>query len=186
MRPFAFGVLIACLVGMGLIPLACRIGTDGLGPVEDASAPDADVFTPQEAASAETSAIDVVAEPPPSPPPSCGNCGGACCGDQCVVRYCPDCDAGAILCPYSLSSQGSNGYCIGSCSMCAPNGTPAPVTCYTCGSGITLGSCGASTGDCPQTASAGACPCPSQDAGECPGETQVCMMVDGRPICITP
>ncbi len=103
-----------------------------------------------------------------------------------MVRYCPNCDAGVILCPYALATQGSNGYCIGACSMCTPNGTPAPVTCYACGGGIALRSCAASASDCPQTLATGACPCPSQNAGDCPGATQVCQMVDGEFICVTP
>jgi hypothetical protein len=198
----AFGCGLACASVLELF--ACGTDLNGEGPaLPDGSVADAgndvvaadaqpDIFgadvVQTDAAPRDSAGEDVAGDAglEAQPPPTCGSCGGACCGDQCVFRYCPNCSTGAIFCPYDLGVQDSNGYCIGACSACAPGGTPALVTCYTCGGGITLGSCAASASDCPQTLSNGACACPEQDAGQCPGANQVCTSVNGQYVCLTP
>jgi len=112
------------------------------------------------------------------------NCGGACCGGTCMPRACGPCDAGPYFCLFH--KNGANGYCTSDCSGCHPDDAAAGVECFTCASGTPVGSCAESANDCPQDLQAGACPCPDNDAGECPGATQVCTSVNGHSVCLTP
>ena len=111
------------------------------------------------------------------------NCGGACCGDQCVPRTCSSCPGAPVFCPFYTTIQNSNGRCISDCAACVAD-VPAAITCFVCGGGAPTKRCAASPNQCPVGLSAGACPCAPGDAGLCPGPTQVCLAVEAGAECL--
>lgn len=175
--------------------IACSLGTNGLG----ASGGDAaviDVMIEPDVAVAldadadgdggeEAALPDVVTEATPQYSCNASNCGGACCENQCVPRNCAGCATGSLFCPYDLSLSGSNGLCVESCAACTANGSNAPTACYTCGGGLTLAQCATNPSSCPQTLSAGACPCGSVDASDCPGSGQTCVDAGAQGVCLS-
>jgi hypothetical protein len=81
----------------------------------------ADVALENEAAA---DATDAVADAHPDGPLcTSSNCGGACCGDECV-NACTDCTVGTLFCPFSTTVVNPNGQCVASCSTCTPDGIP--------------------------------------------------------------
>jgi hypothetical protein len=109
--------------------------------------------------------------PPEAEATDCGallSCNGAC------VSSCAACDGGIVLCTATRS-------CASDCTVCAPFGLG--VTCYSC-SGAPSGFCAGNVSACPNDTNAGACPCASSDAGDCPGATQICTG-GGSPLCKT-
>jgi hypothetical protein len=198
MRALASGLLL-CFVAAasagGL--LACRIGTNGQLETGDSSVTDAgneldvggqrDVGSLLDAGPADSGVADVQEEPPPSVTCNVHNCGGACCGGQCVSQTCASCGAAAHFCTFDPGVTFSSGTCVEQCSSCSPDGTPLGTTCFVCNSGKPVAKCSAASSACPQTLVAGACPCPSGDAGDCPGPNQICQGNDaGQFACVTP
>jgi hypothetical protein len=181
---------------------ACTVDGGGTGAGPDSSAPDANVgamdagteSSPMDVTIDVTADVvvdaamkDVLAETAPAdvqqmpdvqeePQPTCTeqSCGGACCGGRCMSRNCGGCDAGSIFCSFHAGLPGSNGYCVADCSSCNAGGTSAGVTCFSCVGAAPAGRCALSASECPASLDAGACSCPSGDAGDCPGSTQVC------------
>jgi hypothetical protein len=162
---------------------ACGLPLDGDGPEPDATADTAEdtadaadgggVESSNDGAN-DVSLGDAGAEAEASLCNS-NNCGGACCGDTCIVRSCAGCGSGHLLCPFSPGVPGSNGYCLGDCSQCGDGGAPQASVCWSCGAGSPSGTCTSDPATCAANADSGACQCPSGDAGECPGSTQVCV-----------
>lgn len=192
----SFGTSVVVLgLGMGLG--ACKLGVSGENVAPSDASVDADALAVPDAnhsdgnrpadANADTG-DDGPAVDASDASSACNdqNCGGACCGDQCVPRDCAGCNAGSLFCPFHAGIANSNGYCGTDCSGCNAGGTAEHTTCFSCASGTPVGSCAANSADCPQDLDGGACPCPSGDAGECPGAGQTCTTVDGHSVCLTP
>jgi hypothetical protein len=175
-------LLLASALPLGvLLPLACGVGTNGLGPAEDTSRDGSDEQEPDVMDVAVAEVVDVFTEASPQYSCNAESCGGACCENQCVPRTCAGCMSGAAFCPYNPNVQSPNGYCTSNCSGCAAAGHAA-VTCFSCSLGTPAVSCHSNGSKCPQDLDAGACPCPSGDASQCPGASQVCT----QGVCITP
>jgi hypothetical protein len=196
MRRHYLGVLAclgAAIAAAGV--LACSVGNGGQGQTPDASVADAsaepDVVKQEAAVEAEAAAVmdaqDAQEAEPPPPTCTAQSCGGACCGGRCVSQTCAGCDAGTHFCPFSPGVRYSNGYCVAVCSGCKSAAITLGTTCFDCSSGVPAAKCANASDTCPQSVPAGACTCPSRDAGECPGPTQACQDYDsGAFRCITP
>lgn len=171
----------------------CGVGTNGLGP----PAPDASADAETMDAATDTNPLgadagpdapldapsDTQSEAAPPNPCNASTCGGACCGTQCVPRTCAGCALGGVFCPYAENGT-SNGTCVADCSSCNL-GSSSSIACFTCYSTGLLAQCASSANDCPAAADAGACPCPSGSAEQCPGSDQTCSMVDGEYVCLS-
>jgi hypothetical protein len=170
---------------LGLFLLTnCSTDTSGTGPIPDASMGD-DVTADSPPDTADGGVDHTVDSPADAAElgtdsaAACNaqNCGGACCGDQCVAD-CDGCNAGAVFCPYAESIGSQNGVCVASCTSCNINGATAAATCVLCSFGFTTVSCASSAGRCPPDFAAGACGCTPADAGACLTATQVCIPDD--------
>jgi hypothetical protein len=168
-------------------------GDHDMADVVSESDASVDVSVDADAAPVEEMTPDVIEEPDGPVVSACNeqNCGGACCGDECV-RDCSSCDAGKTFCPNLEAIGGSNGTCVPSCAGCAIDGVPAATTCAACQFGFTTISCATTLALCPAAIDAGACGC-TPDAGTgastgCPGPTQVCVQDTASPTggtCLT-
>jgi hypothetical protein len=182
---------LACYFGLAVAAagfLACSIQNNGIAVTADASvadlgdvahvvdAPDAGVLPDVAVDAKAEAAADVQADVQEVPQPTCTeqSCGGACCGGQCIPRTCGGCDAGGIFCPFHAGTGDFNGYCVSDCVSCDAGGIAADITCFSCAGAGLAGRCALNSNECLSALDAGACPCGSGDAGECPGATQVC------------
>jgi hypothetical protein len=170
------GLLLFFLAGACLC--ACQVGTSGLATV--GRSPDGGA---EATAGPDTNPVDGA---PNAPTVGCSaqTCAGACCGDQCVSRSCAGCAVGGIFCPYVAGGDG--GTCVADCSACAVSGIPATTTCFTCADAGLSAQCAPSATACPADLEAGACPCASGTAEQCPGPAQTCARVDGQYTCLSP
>jgi hypothetical protein len=193
-------VVCACLRGvLGLGALsACGSQNNGAGPKDggvdatttdggaeatavDSGAPDS-VFDAGEAAVADAEAG----------PPDAGPCTGVVCNGKCVqASDCHECEGAPLLC-------GPTATCVSACASCSDtHGTASPIECFACDSTHQnpIGTC--------QPADAGSyClsgdylgqyqggpgyQCGCNEAGVCPGATQVCVPLGnfGAAFCLT-
>ncbi len=161
----------------GLSFFACRLAEGGLGGAGDAGRPD-------DAAETDAVASDAGDDGSEGGEGGCTpeSCAGACCGDTCMSQTCAECSVGGHFCPSSSPLPGGN--CVSDCASCTTFSGAA--TCYVCGDAGLSASCAASSAACPGDLAAGACPCPSGTAEECPGPEQTCSMVDGAFVCLSP
>lgn len=203
-----FGPLAAALVGTHAA--GCNTGIAGEGPTVDAETPfdqttpgidaaqndateDVDATSIEESGTdasdaiampgdgAETEAAPADAGSDSSNPCNETTCGGACCGSQCIPRTCTACGAVNVFCPYQPGAGlNSNGICVSDCSACSTGTTE----CFSCGNGPAVGTCAPGPEQCPIGNGAGACACPSGNASDCPGPTQVCASA-GSDSCLT-
>ena len=185
--------LVVSLASGSTVLAACQVGTGGEGQAGDAAAdgPPAEAaadVSVADAAEGGGDAGDASDSPAPPPPSKCNaqNCGGACCGDQCVKSTCETCDAGGYFCTFDPTVAFSSGRCVSDCSACSPNGVKQSVVCYNCISGNPRPQCAAAAASCSTVAALGACTCPSGSASDCPSPTQTCQGDDaGNFLCVT-
>jgi hypothetical protein len=120
-------------------------------------------------------------------------CTGVLCNGQCLAANdCSSCNGSPLLCASSHPT------CVDSCSSCSDtNDQPLPVECYACDvqHANPIGACAPATGSAYclsgnyfgsyQGGAGYHCGCPSGDAGECPGSTQVCTTIGAAALCVT-
>jgi hypothetical protein len=150
---------------------------DGTVPVEDVKQPE-DTALSTDAESIEGSAGDA-GDGGDGAGCNAFNCPGACCGNKCVARTCAGCDVGSLFCTYNATIPNSNGQCVSSCATCNAFGNDGGVACFSCASSPPVGTCQATTSQCPKDMNGGACACSAGDGGACPGATQVCVSSGG-------
>jgi hypothetical protein len=112
------------------------------------------------------------------------NCGGACCGDKCLIAGCGTCDAGTTFCPAKPSlGFRSNGVCVPDCSSCVASADPdagidasaVNVQCTSCLVGSPASLCATGAAQCPSDSFSGACSCATA-GGTCQGSNEVCVV----------
>jgi hypothetical protein len=113
-------------------------------------------------------------------------CNGACISDP----DCLSCAGATLLCA-------PRGECVANCSACSTADAALPTECFSCDQTHQnpVGTCQPAdpgsfclSGNYFGSYDGGAgyhCGCSSGDAGECPGESQVCVAFGGSPVCVT-
>jgi hypothetical protein len=199
-------VAASMLVG-GVALVACTVAVSGTGPSMGDAGADAtrdDVSTgpleggevPDAAEPADVgldSPTELEAQPPPPPVDGAPPCPGVLCNGACMnASDCSSCAGATLLC----ASQHA---CMSGCAACRDSSNaPEPIECFACDSthANPLGTCEPAdassyclSGDYFGSYKGGAagyhCGCPSGDAGQCPGDTQICATIGAVALCVT-
>jgi hypothetical protein len=180
-------VTAASLAGVG----ACSVGVSGQGPsVVDAGA---DAATLDSSVILDSGLPDVGVATRDAAGDAGVPCTGVLCNGHCLeANDCSSCTGAPLLCASSHPA------CVNSCSGCSDTSDQAlPIECYACDvqHENPIGTCASASGSAyclsgnyfgSYEGGAGYhCGCPSGDAGECPGSSQVCTTIGSAALCVT-
>jgi hypothetical protein len=198
-----YGILAATVAAMPMaFVAACSVGVSGEAPadlVADAGA-DVTIDSPTQTDAGTDAAPDTGSgndSATPMPDASVADASVECdagllCHGQCLgATDCSSCSGATLLCAATRT-------CASSCDACRDtNDKPLPTECYSCDSNYKnpIGQCAPAdaTSYCLSGSYFGSygggagyhCSCPSGDAADCPGSTQVCATIGAAKLCVT-